>query len=66
MATTAPFFLLVAVVEVTVATSTLSRYSRLETGEGTTGNVDATYSWITLDECLLRYAKKTILKYLGL
>ena len=39
------------------ASSFDSRFSKVNPGDGVTGNVEASYSSITLDECIVRLAE---------
>ena len=54
---TLPLTLLLIRISTTHAPSFDSRFSKVDPGDGVTGQVEESYSFITLDECIVRYVK---------
>ena len=49
---------LLLVISATQATSFDSKFSKVDRGDGITGQIEADLSFITLDECIVRYVEK--------
>ena len=57
-------FTLLLIIVATQATSFDSRFIKVDLGDGITGRVETNFSFITLDDCIIRCVEKNISTYL--